>query len=1438
MKKKLVSILLSAVLLCSTFFGVPFYSQAYDASEASLSDVSTSDWMSTILDSTKLTEITLPGTHDSCARKFKGEDAFGIMSGISKCQSLNITEQLNAGIRFLDIRCEVDASTYSVKTVHGSTDCWNGDDYYYLDYVFQDIYNWLDAHPSETVYVCIKEDDGDNGVPAFTNAIYEYIHGYGQGKYFYGENYNYHDYWYLGRYVPTLGEVRGKCVLFNRFDQYIGNEASQGVVVDEEESGQKIKYNDFSSGDYAEPVYVNVYSNNTGIGTAHIQDYYKWNTESKIKATQYMLSLGHWRGEYYINYSSTVSDSSVPNPQNLSKTINPNYYSFNYTRNKPSGIYCMDFATADLARQIILNNEAVCAKVTGTDGNINYTLNRNTGTLTISGNGAMNNYAYTSDVGANGAGSTAPWGDEPKNCLFEGQYNTDLITNIVIENGVTSIGNYAFYGFDNLQSVTIPASVTSIGEGAFARCTGIKKVDISQTNIASIGASAFLGCTDLQAFYTADGVQIFGDNAFGSCPNLTMYGSLGIPSQIYANANSIPYSEPLEYYSVNYKSGNNVKENTNPFAGRDLSNGVTIHFSKYCATNDEWNSSILNFSTGDVNDNRYFIFMGNGAVFFNDGNDGAGGNNGCYFDLRTSNSFNTAANRWIDVTVTIYKDRNGNHILDYYTDGELAASFNISSVCASGYPNGVSGNDGVFSYLASSDINLYYGSSYTVYGTMGGTVDSYIDDVKMYPYALSKQEIGAFDSSLCYEENFDDGIGGTAYQNQSNDGTQIAHQDENDGRNDCIVLPFSDGGSGNYILADYDYSPFVGSDTSNGFTISYFQRVNGKLWTDKETITFAQGGTGECKYFTIGTEGYIRFNNGNGGSDGNLSSAGLYFDYTTQNGALVNHRWQHVTVSVLSDYHFKVYVDGVLTADITVTGADGYANSGGLLNFLANQNTRLYYGSYTPYWGTDTISLDSFKCFDHALSSSEVSALYRYDCESNPVPILENTFGADTGLNICGFCEWEYGYGSRRGVLHIESGSPDGNTDIYVNDTKMTDTSSIAEGSTIRAVYTGGGSIGGWTNTVNGVINTSNNTVYEFTLEGDSIVRPVGAKTSYYSDLTAFDAALTKAQSFGAAAYSEDSFANLQSKITAYADYDSTLPQMQIDDATADILGAISDLKPYLTLTVSAENGTTNRAGGQYVFGDEISLSATANEGYEFFAWYEANTKRIASYSASFSFVITSNTSLEAVFIPQGTAVLRFENTSGQLVKYIAKTPAEWQQVDDLATLAPAVPYSYGYADGEWNYGNALTNLRNGGGFAVSPTYTELDTTLPTLPSCTDTPALTLSYSLDADNNVGSFIMAVNVPEGVRIQSIGTALYYANANAFTPSELDLTINNKMTTSKFTVGAQPSGVYVTNINKLSSRYNWAAKGYVTYYDTSGKLRTVYSNQINIINRVQV
>ena len=83
------------------------------------------------------------------------------------------------------------------------------------------------------------------------------------------------------------------------------------------------------------------------------------------------------------------------------------------------------------------------------------------GTLTISGKGAMDNYKFDGyDYLANSYYYTdAPWDTY--------RYH---IKSVVIENGVTSIGDRAFYGCVNLSNVTIPSSVTSIGEYAFYDC--------------------------------------------------------------------------------------------------------------------------------------------------------------------------------------------------------------------------------------------------------------------------------------------------------------------------------------------------------------------------------------------------------------------------------------------------------------------------------------------------------------------------------------------------------------------------------------------------------------------------------------------------------------------------------------------------------------------------------------------------------------------------------------------------------------------------------------------------------------------------------------------------------------------------------------------------------------------------------------------------------
>ena len=86
--------------------------------------------------------------------------------------------------------------------------------------------------------------------------------------------------------------------------------------------------------------------------------------------------------------------------------------------------------------------------------------------------------------------------------LYGGKSSTDDVkvpegvTDIVLPNSVTSIGNGAFYGCTSLASITIPNSVTSIGNGAFYSCTSLASITIPNS-VTSIGNYAFYGCMSL-----------------------------------------------------------------------------------------------------------------------------------------------------------------------------------------------------------------------------------------------------------------------------------------------------------------------------------------------------------------------------------------------------------------------------------------------------------------------------------------------------------------------------------------------------------------------------------------------------------------------------------------------------------------------------------------------------------------------------------------------------------------------------------------------------------------------------------------------------------------------------------------------------------------------------------------------------------------------------
>jgi 1-phosphatidylinositol phosphodiesterase len=274
--------------------------------------VDTVNWMSEIDGNKMLSELTIPGTHDTCA-------LYEPLSSLAKCQNMVLNEQLNAGVRYIDIRCRHINNKFAIH--HGMV---------YQNINFDNVRNicvqFLNAHPTETIIMHVKEEYNPTGnTRTFEQTFDSYLRGY-------------ESIFYLGDTIPKLGDARGKIVLLRRFAI---STTPRGIdATGWKDNATFIK--DLASG-----------------SKLCIQDEYKKPRETKWNAIKSLLERSISSGQsntLYINYTSGTGSNIIPNIRSISDYVNPRVNNYLTGRSGRFGIIAMDFIDIDLSKLIINSN--------------------------------------------------------------------------------------------------------------------------------------------------------------------------------------------------------------------------------------------------------------------------------------------------------------------------------------------------------------------------------------------------------------------------------------------------------------------------------------------------------------------------------------------------------------------------------------------------------------------------------------------------------------------------------------------------------------------------------------------------------------------------------------------------------------------------------------------------------------------------------------------------------------------------------------------------------------------------------------------------------------------------------------------------------------------------------------------------------------------------
>lgn len=292
-----------------------------------------SDWMANIPNNTPISLIGIPGTHDTGTYN-QGDWAWG---GWVKTQDRSILDQLERGIRFLDIRGRLIGETLAIH--HGSV---------YLDMTFQDVIDvcrqFLQTHPTETILLNLGDEYEHDSTFTYHQIFLKY---YTANKYL--DNTQTRELWDLGTTIPTLGSVRGKIVLIRSFAL---DPPATGLGIEVPGGQNNPYYSHQFSANPEQTLYIE------NLWTPDNCDNAYTDKENAIGAIIQRKELDRSPDHLYMTFTSATGGSAwcYKIPRNFADVINPWFLNVVAAKYGPVGIVAMDFPGDDIIGRIIDSN--------------------------------------------------------------------------------------------------------------------------------------------------------------------------------------------------------------------------------------------------------------------------------------------------------------------------------------------------------------------------------------------------------------------------------------------------------------------------------------------------------------------------------------------------------------------------------------------------------------------------------------------------------------------------------------------------------------------------------------------------------------------------------------------------------------------------------------------------------------------------------------------------------------------------------------------------------------------------------------------------------------------------------------------------------------------------------------------------------------------------